>query len=146
MLDTVGNAAAIDDARQSRGLVDQRWMTVLGRGLAMRCPSCGRRSAFDGYLHVHDVCEDCGAHLGAYPSDDAPPYLTLVIVLHIVIGLLVVVDRGGATSSFTLLAIFLPLTVILTLALLRPIKGLTLAAMMKVGFGIKTNTTISGRP
>lgn len=111
-----------------------RWPAALWRGLTMRCPACGERSAFQGYLHVRDVCDRCGTPLGRFPSDDAPIYVTLVVVLHIVITALVLVDRGGTVPSLTLLEIFLPMTAVLTFALLRPIKGATLAVLVKVGF------------
>lgn len=98
----------------------------------MRCPSCGEASAFDGYLRVRPTCPHCEAPLGRVPCDDAPPYLTLLISLHIIALLAVLLDRNDALSSATMLAIFLPLTLVLILLLLRPIKGATLAVMLKV--------------
>ncbi|GAN74959.1 hypothetical protein Apmu_0248_02 [Acidiphilium multivorum AIU301] len=126
-------ASAPGMARRPRARLDVPWTTVLGRGLAMRCPSCGERPAFDGYLHVRPHCEACGAPLGRVPCDDAPPYLTLVVVLHVVVAAAVILDRGGRMPSSTLLEIFLPLTLALILLLLRPIKGATLGVLLKVG-------------
>ncbi len=126
-------ASAPGMARRPRARLDVPWASVLGRGVAMRCPSCGERPAFDGYLHVRPHCEACGAPLGRVPCDDAPPYLTLVVVLHVVVAAAVILDRGGRMPSSTLLEIFLPLTLALILLLLRPIKGVTLGVLLKVG-------------
>ena len=118
---------------QSRSRRTLPWLTTLGRGLATRCPFCGKSPAFDGYLHVRPMCPECGTPLGRVPCDDAPPYITLVVVLHIVVTGAVLTERTSTMSSTMLLAIFLPLTAILTLLLLRPIKGATLGILLKVG-------------
>ncbi len=109
------------------------WLTTLGRGLAMRCPFCGKSPAFDGYLRVRPMCPVCDTPLGRVPCDDAPPYITLVVVLHIVVTGAVLTERTSTMSSTMLLVIFLPLTAILALLLLRPIKGATLGVLLKVG-------------
>ncbi len=108
------------------------WKLALRRGLMMKCPACGEAPAFDGYLKVRPVCPRCGAPLGRAPSDDAPPYITLLISLHLMAIILVLADRGDALNEVTGLAIFVPLIIILELALLRPVKGATLAILLKV--------------
>ena len=108
------------------------WPLALRRGLMMKCPACGEAPAFKGYLRVRPVCPHCGAPLGRVPSDDAPPYITLLISLHLMAIILVLVDRGGALNYITGLAIFVPLIIILELALLQPVKGATIAILLKV--------------
>jgi uncharacterized protein (DUF983 family) len=108
-------------------------LTAIGRGLANRCPSCGKTHLFQGYLRVTPVCANCAAPLGRARADDAPPYFTILIVGHIVVPLLFVVDRTYSPSDLTLAAIFLPLTLVLSLLLLRPIKGGTVGLMLKLG-------------
>ena len=108
------------------------WFESLRRGLAMRCPSCGQVSAFRGYLKVQPVCPHCAAPLGRVPCDDAPPYITLLVALHIIVLAIVLTDVSGSMTYVTSLVIFVPLTIILELALLRPVKGATLAVMLKV--------------
>ena len=105
-------------------------MTCLGRGLLGRCPSCGVGRVFDGFLRVVPECEHCHAPLGLARADDAPPYFTILIVGHIVIPLLVMMQVYDDPPTWLLSAIFLPLTVILSLGLLRPIKGATVGAML----------------
>jgi uncharacterized protein (DUF983 family) len=105
-------------------------MTALGRGLLCRCPSCGKTKLFNGYLTVTRECANCGAPLGAARADDAPPYFTIVVVGHIVVPLMLIMQRDYDPSTLTLSLIFLPLTVVLVLALLRPIKGATVGLML----------------
>lgn len=104
--------------------------TAMGRGLMGRCPACGKGRLFDGYLCVVPQCEHCGAPLGLARADDAPPYFTILIVGHIVIPALVIMQIHGDPPTWLLSAIFLPLTIILSLGLLRPIKGATVGAML----------------
>lgn len=107
--------------------------TALGRGLLCRCPSCGRTRIFNGYLTVVGACSNCGAPLGAARADDAPPYFTIFIVLHVVVLLMLATERSYAPPEWVSAAIFLPLAVLLTLLLIRPVKGATVGLMLKLG-------------
>ncbi len=107
--------------------------TQIGRGLAGRCPACGEGKIFAGYLRVVPACAHCGAPLGMLRSDDAPPYLTILIVGHIVVGLLLIMEQNFSLSLWTEAEILLPLTLVLALGLLRPIKGATVGLMLRLG-------------
>ena len=104
--------------------------TAMGRGLMGRCPACGKGRLFDGFLRVVAQCTNCGAPLGLARADDAPPYFTILIVGHIVIPAMLITQKLYDPSNWTLSAIFLPLTLVLALGLLRPIKGATVGAML----------------
>jgi uncharacterized protein (DUF983 family) len=106
--------------------------TALGRGFMCRCPSCGQTKLFQGYLTVVPECANCGAPLGSARADDAPPYFTIVIVGHIVVPLMLWMQRAQDPSTLTLTAIFVPMTIVLALALLRPIKGATVGLMLRL--------------
>ncbi|HEX7388996.1 MAG TPA: DUF983 domain-containing protein [Acidiphilium sp.] len=108
------------------------WGLSLRRGFAMRCPACGEAAAFRGYLRIVPDCPHCAAPLGRVSCDDAPPYITLVLVLHIVGILVVLADYDGSMGFAASLAIFVPLTIVLELLLLQPVKGATLAIMLKL--------------
>ena len=105
-------------------------LTALRRGLFCRCPECGEGHVFRGYLTVVDACEVCGSPLGLARADDAPPYFTILIVGHIIVPLLYTVDRAWQPSMLTMSALFLPMTLGLSLGLLRPIKGATVGLML----------------
>ena len=103
------------------------------RGLLGRCPACGEAHLFNGYLRVVPECRHCGAPLGLARADDAPPYFTIFLVGHIIIPVMFLVERHADPSVWLEAAIFLPLTLALTLALLRPIKGGTVGLMLTLG-------------
>ncbi|HUZ65109.1 MAG TPA: DUF983 domain-containing protein [Acetobacteraceae bacterium] len=106
---------------------------ALWRGARNQCPACGQTHLFNGYLKVRPVCTFCGAPLGEYRADDAPPYFTILIVGHIVIPLMLLLEQTEHPPIWLHMAIFLPLTLVLTLGLLRPVKGATVGLMLKLG-------------
>jgi uncharacterized protein (DUF983 family) len=108
------------------------WPIAIGRGLRMQCPACGRAPIFQGYLKVNAECAACAAPLGRVPSDDAPPYITLLVSLHVVAVTLVLADRDGHMSALTAVWIFVPFIIVLELLLLRPVKGMVIAVLLKV--------------
>jgi uncharacterized protein (DUF983 family) len=106
--------------------------TALGRGFLCRCPSCGKTHLFNGYLTVVRACANCAAPLGAARADDAPPYFTILVVGHIVIPLMLWVQMAADPSTLLLMLVFVPLTIVLVLGLLRPIKGATVGLMLRL--------------
>ncbi len=106
---------------------------ALRRGLAARCPVCGQAALFAGYLRVRTACPNCGELLGRIHADDAPPYFTILIVAHIVVPGMLLLERAATPPLWVHAIIWLPLTLGLTLALLRPIKGAILGAMLALG-------------
>lgn len=107
--------------------------TAVGRGLRARCPSCGKTHLFQGYLRVMPECSVCGAPLGLARADDAPPYFTIMIVGHILVPSMLLFQRFADPSDLLTAGIFLPLALVLTIGLLRPVKGGTVGLMMKMG-------------
>jgi uncharacterized protein (DUF983 family) len=107
--------------------------TAVARGLRCLCPACGRTNLFRGYLRVVEACSVCSAPLGQARADDAPPYFTIVVVGHIVVPLMLWLEQSRSPPLWVHSAIFLPLTLLLSLGLLRPIKGGTVGLMLKLG-------------
>ncbi|MEC5290822.1 MULTISPECIES: DUF983 domain-containing protein [unclassified Aurantimonas] len=111
---------------------------ALLKGLRCRCPNCGVGKLFSGYLKSVDACSVCHQEIHHHRADDLPPYLTVFIVGHIVVGLFMFVERAVTLSMWTHLAIWVPITLFLSLALLQPLKGATIAlqwALRLGGFG-----------
>ena len=104
--------------------------TALRRGLMGRCPVCGKGRAFDGFLRVAARCDHCAAPLGLVRADDAPPYFTILIVGHIVVPAMLIMQKMADPSIWLLSAIFVPLTVIPAIGLIRPVKGATVGLML----------------
>nr|WP_051357150.1 DUF983 domain-containing protein [Azorhizobium doebereinerae] len=93
------------------------------RGARGRCPKCGVGALFTRYLKVADHCPACGEAFYHHRADDAPPYMTILIVGHIVVPLLVLVEEMYRPEVWIHLVIWMPLTLGLSLALLPVTKG-----------------------
>ena len=88
------------------------------RGFRCRCPRCGAGRLFRAYLKTNDACAVCGLELHHHRADDFPAYLVIVIVGHIIVPLVLAVE-----PYLVHLAVWLPLTLGMSLALLQPVKG-----------------------
>lgn len=78
---------------------------------------------FGKFLKVEHACAACGTELHHQRADDAPPYFTMFIVGHVVIGGLLIVEKKYHPDVWVHLALWLPLTMALSLWLLPRIKG-----------------------
>lgn len=96
---------------------------ALWRGLQCRCPHCGGKGLFRAYLKVADHCPTCHEALHHHRADDAPPYFTIVIVGHIVVAGVLWMEKAYHPELWIHAIIWLPLTLILSLLLLPPVKG-----------------------
>jgi uncharacterized protein (DUF983 family) len=101
--------------------------TSIKRGLRGRCPRCGEGKLFRAFLKVDDHCSVCGLDFTPHRADDLPAYLVIVIVGHIVVPTILWIETDYSPSIALQLSIYLPLTLILSLALLQPVKGAVVA-------------------
>jgi uncharacterized protein (DUF983 family) len=129
---------AITHWRPDRNIKLPEWpvpklAAALWRGMTNRCPVCGESRLFSGYIRVVPECASCHAPLSDARADDAPPYFTIVLAGHIIVPLMLITQRDGALSALALTAIFVPLSLLLTLLLLRPVKGATVGLVMRLG-------------
>jgi uncharacterized protein (DUF983 family) len=106
------------------GLTEKRdvW-TAIKRGFRGRCPRCGEGKLFRAFLKVDNNCSVCGLDFTPHRADDLPAYLVIVIVGHIVVPMALFVETDYSPPVWLQLAIYLPLTLVLSLALLQPVKG-----------------------
>ena len=111
----------------------RHWLAALRRGLRRRCPACGQGRLFEGFLRPSPCCTECGLETGAFRADDAPPYFTILLVGHIVVPLVLVLERAAAPPFWAAAALWLPLTLALTLLLLPRIKGAVIAWQWAAG-------------
>lgn len=111
---------------------------AMKRGLFCRCPNCGEGKLFRAFLKPVDNCQVCGEDYSHHRADDLPAYLSIVLVGHIVVGGFMLTDQSVSWSNWVHLAIWTPLTLVLALATIQPIKGAVIgwqwAARMH-GFG-----------
>ena len=96
-------------------------------GLRCRCPNCGEGPLFSGYLKVHPACEACGLDLRKADSGDGPVVFIVLIVGALVCFGALLVEVAYRPPIWLHLLLWLPLSAILSLALLRPFKGVMIA-------------------
>ncbi len=99
------------------------WQQAIWRGLTCTCPACGRGHMFRAFLKVADNCDACGEELHHHRADDAPPYFTMFIVGHIVIPLVLVVEKLWHPDLSVHFMIWTAVTLSLTFALMPAVKG-----------------------
>jgi uncharacterized protein (DUF983 family) len=98
-------------------------MSGILRGAVCRCPNCGEGRMFGRYLKVVDQCAVCGEELHHHRTDDAPAYVVIFIVAHIIIALLLAVEMALKPAVWVHMALWLPLTIVMSLVLLPVVKG-----------------------
>lgn len=98
------------------------WPAMLN-GMKCRCPACGEGKLFRAYLKVADTCTHCGTELHHQRADDAPPYIVITIVGHIIVGIILHLEMSHPQHPMLYLWTMIPLTIILSLALLPVTKG-----------------------
>ncbi len=130
---TVAETIAGDEAPTRRlGL-------AMRRGFAGRCPNCGEGRLFRAYLKVVDACPVCGEELHHQRADDAPPYITMLVVGHVVVAGVLAAEELWPNSPLWLGAIgWSLLATVLCLALLPRVKGALVGyqwALRMHGFG-----------
>lgn len=99
----------------------------MARGFLCLCPHCAKGPLFTRFLKPVPACAVCGEDFTHQRADDAPPYFTMVLVGHLLVPVLLAVQLETDLSIATHLAIWLPLTAILTVGLLQPVKGAIIA-------------------
>lgn len=109
--------AMIDDA------MERPVGPAMRNGWRLRCPSCGAGRMFSSYIKVNATCPKCGEELHHQRADDAPAYFTIAIVGHIVVPGMLLLEQKIAPAEWVHFALWTPLTLALTFALLPPIKG-----------------------
>jgi uncharacterized protein (DUF983 family) len=76
-----------------------------------------------GFLTPHAVCPTCQEKNGDIMAQDAPPYITILIVGHIILPMILFWDSLWNAPTWVQYSIWLTATVGLTLILLPRIKG-----------------------
>ncbi len=98
-------------------------VTAALRGLRRKCPACGIGALYSGVLQVSDTCANCGTEFHHHRADDAPPYIVMFIVGHIVIGLVLWVEKSFGWPTWLHAVVWLPVIAASSIALLPSVKG-----------------------
>jgi uncharacterized protein (DUF983 family) len=138
MVDITGPDAQLFGGERHSGRPARPLWPAIKRGLAGRCPHCGEGKLFYAFVKTVDRCEVCGEEISHHRADDLPAYLVIVVVGHIVLSAFMAVEMTTVWPMWLHLVIWAPLTLILSLLLLQPIKGAVIGlqwALYMHGFG-----------
>jgi uncharacterized protein (DUF983 family) len=91
------------------------------------CPRCGNRTLFAGLATFAQKCRACGLDFASFNVGDGPAAFLIFIVGGLVVGLAIALELSASPPWWVHALLWIPLTTILTIGLLRIAKGLLLA-------------------
>ncbi len=100
-------------------------------GMRGRCPRCGEGRLFKGFLSLENGCRACGLSYDFSDSGDGPAVFIIMIVGFVVVGLALFVEFRFGPPFWVHVLLWVPLVLILSFGLLRPLKGLMIAQQYK---------------
>lgn len=100
-------------------------------GLRGRCPRCGEGALFKGFVAMPEGCQACGLSYKFADAGDGPAVFVILFAGFLIIALMFYVEQVYAPPIWLHLAIFLPLTMVVCLGMLRPLKGLLIALQFR---------------
>jgi uncharacterized protein (DUF983 family) len=109
---------------------DETQPTVLQsalRGLACKCPRCGKGKLFSGFLTLRAKCDACGLDYAFIDAGDGPAVFIILIAGAIVVAAALIVEVKYAPPFWVHAALWLPLILAVTLWPLRAMKSLLIA-------------------
>ena len=114
------------DSAEGNGTARPGVAEALWRGLRGRCPACGQARLFARFLKQVEDCPACGEPLGHLRSDDAAPWLTILVVGHIAVPVMLAVERYSPWPTWVAMTVWPLFALALTLAVLPRAKGMLL--------------------
>jgi uncharacterized protein (DUF983 family) len=97
------------------------------RGLACRCPRCGKGKLYAGFLTLRPSCAACGLDFSFMDSGDGPAVFVIMIAGAIVVTAALITEVKYQPPFWVHAVLWLPLTLAVTLWPLRAIKSLLIA-------------------
>ena len=99
-------------------------------GALGRCPSCGVGPLFAGFLTVAPKCSACGRDLSRADSGDGPAVFVIFIAGFVAAFGILFTEIFFHPPIWVDFVVWLPVAAGLSLGLLRPLKGLMIAAQV----------------
>ena len=97
------------------------------RGLACKCPRCGKGKLYAGFLTLRTTCEACGLDYAFTDAGDGPAVFIILIAGAIVVFAALIVEVKYQPPFWVHAALWLPLILATTLWPLRAMKSLLIA-------------------
>src|SRR5438046_6711899 len=101
------------------------------RGLACKCPRCGRGKLYAGFLNLRPNCEACGLDYAFIDSGDGPAVFIIMIAGAIVVGCALIVEIKYQPPFWLHAALWLSLVLTTTVLPRIPMKSLRVALMYR---------------
>jgi uncharacterized protein (DUF983 family) len=98
-------------------------VAAAARGL---CPRCGNPTLFSGLAAFAPKCRACGLDFAGFDVGDGPAAFLIFIVGGIVVALAIALELSAAPPWWLHVVLWVPLTAVLTVGLLRLMKALLL--------------------
>ena len=97
------------------------------RGIACRCPRCGKGKLYAGFIDLRPRCEACGLDYAFIDAGDGPAIFIIMIAGAIVVASALIVEVKYQPPFWLHALLWLPLTAVVTLLPLRSMKSLLIA-------------------
>ena len=97
------------------------------RGIACRCPRCGRGRLYAGFLTLAPRCDACGLDYAFIDAGDGPAIFIIMLAGAIVVTAALIVEIKYQPPFWLHAALWLPLILVTTLLPLRSMKSLLIA-------------------
>lgn len=89
-----------------------------------RCPRCGEGKLFDGFLKLKPRCQNCGLDYAFADAGDGPAVFVILVIGVVIVGSALWLEVTVSPPFWVHLVLWLPLTILLCLPLMRYLKGL----------------------
>lgn len=116
-----------------QGMSNTSLLQDLSRGITCHCPNCGEGKLFRKWLKVVDHCDKCGEEFHHHRADDFPAYIVVAILGHLMVGFALGLEESFSPPFWVHAVTTFPLTLILALVLLQPVKGAVVAIQWRMG-------------
>ena len=107
-------------------------LLALYRSFLKKCPSCGKESIYIRYLKLKTNRGNCNEELSIYRTDDFGPWLTIIIVGHIIVPLVLYIEQSYSPQLWLQATVWIPITILSVLYVLPISKSICLAILWKL--------------
>jgi uncharacterized protein (DUF983 family) len=97
------------------------------RGIACKCPRCGKGKLYAGFLTLAPRCAACGLDYAFIDAGDGPAVFIIMLAGAIVVAAALIVEVKYQPPFWVHAALWLPLIVVTTVLPLRAMKSLLIA-------------------
>lgn len=98
-----------------------------------KCPRCGEGRLFSNWLGIRPACSACGLDFARFSQGDGPAVFVILIAGFLIVGFALWVEVNFEPPLWVHGVLWTPITLVVTLGLLRPIKAWLIARQFETG-------------